>query len=155
MLTLDGLEYALDVREALKVAIAENKPLFIDITGINCVNCRLMEKGTMADPQIRERLRRFVRVQLFVDRVPSIQDRALASELREINTDLQEKWFGDATMPAYAIVPPRADALQNPQFILSRALGLTEVNEFAKFLDTGFAESTRVQAQAGLVGKSH
>jgi thiol:disulfide interchange protein/DsbC/DsbD-like thiol-disulfide interchange protein len=155
VLTHDGLEYALDVREALKVAIAENKPLFIDITGINCVNCRLMEKGTMADPQIRERLRRFVRVQLFVDRVPSIQDRALASELREINTDLQEKWFGDATMPAYAIVPPRADALQNPQFILSRALGLTEVNEFAKFLDTGFAESTRVQAQAGLVGKSH
>jgi thiol:disulfide interchange protein/DsbC/DsbD-like thiol-disulfide interchange protein len=155
VLTHDGLEYALDVREALKVAIAENKPLFIDITGINCVNCRLMEKGTMADPQIRERLRRFVRVQLFVDRVPSIQDRALASELREINTDLQEKWFGDATMPAYAIVPPRADALQNPQYILSRALGLTEVNEFAKFLDTGFAESTRVQAQAGLVGKSH
>src|SRR5262249_33263239 len=85
------LKYALDFERALEFAISENKPLFLDFTGVNCVNCRKMEKGPMSQPPIEERLSRFVRIQLFTDAVP-IFDRTEAERLREFNVRLQEGW---------------------------------------------------------------
>lgn len=151
----DGLQYALDIREALKVAVAEKKPLFLDFTGVNCVNCRLMEKGTLADPQVRERLRRFVRVQVFTDRVPYIRDRDKASEILKFNGQLQRAWYGDVTLPAYAVIAPEAGSLLDPAKILSRTGGIVDVEAFTKFLDEGMAGWNKVghrEQTAGATG---
>jgi thiol:disulfide interchange protein DsbD len=133
-----GLKYALDFERALEHAIAENKPLFLDFTGVNCTNCRYMEKGPMSRPEIEERLSRFVRVQLFMDTVP-IADKTEAARLHEFNVRLQERWFGDVTLPSYVVIPPDRSVLDDPSKILDGFLGKGEEAAFAAFLDRSWS----------------
>jgi len=143
------LKYALDLERALDLAIAEDKPLFLDITGTNCANCRLMEKGPLSQPQIEERLGKFVRVQLFVDSIPSkpVPDREEAKRLRDYNLKLQEHWFGDVTLPSYVVIPPDRAALNDRMKILSTLVGLKDEAAFAQFLDQGLDGWKKIQAR--------
>ena len=43
-------------RPARERAKAENKPVLIDFTGVNCANCRLMEQSVLPRPEVVERL---------------------------------------------------------------------------------------------------
>jgi len=136
----DGLKYALDVDRAFEVAASTKQPLFLDFTGINCVNCRLMEER-MAEPHNRQRLEKFLRVQLYTDNVPELSDRKLVDELLAKNRELQEDWFGDVTLPSYAVVAPEG------RKILASFKGLEQDDgQFAEFLDRGLEEWRKVSA---------
>ncbi|MEO1978969.1 MAG: cytochrome c biogenesis protein CcdA, partial [Fuerstiella sp.] len=39
----DGLQYSLDFDQAVETASSSNQLMFLDFTGVNCMNCRLME----------------------------------------------------------------------------------------------------------------
>jgi thiol:disulfide interchange protein DsbD len=137
----DHLKYLLDFQRGVDVARHENQPLFLDFTGMNCINCRKMEKR-MAAPPIKDRLSKLVRMRLFTDVIPNIQDEALAEKLLENNRQLQAEWFKDTTLPGYAVVTP------DGKTILSRYTGLEQRDgEFAEFLDAGF-QSWRQYAAA-------
>jgi thiol:disulfide interchange protein DsbD len=136
-----GLKYALDFDQARDYAKKHNQPLFLDFTGVNCANCRFMEKGPMSKPDIVERLRKLVRVQLFADNVPTVRDPVQAEMLLEKNRKLQEGWFGSVTLPSYAVVLPDGDT------VLARYEGAERVDgEFAKFLDEGISKWEAKQA---------
>jgi thiol:disulfide interchange protein DsbD len=63
-----GMTTYFDYAEALAVARKLKKPLMIDFTGINCVNCRKMEAEVWSDPEVMRRLKEnFVIVSLYVD----------------------------------------------------------------------------------------
>jgi thiol:disulfide interchange protein DsbD len=63
-----GMTTYFDYTEALAVARKLKKPLLIDFTGINCVNCRKMEAEVWSDPEVMRRLKEnFVIVSLYVD----------------------------------------------------------------------------------------
>jgi thiol:disulfide interchange protein DsbD len=141
-----GLEYALDFEKAFAVAEAENKPVFLDFTGVNCVNCRFMEKGPMAQPEIKDRLSRFVRVQLFTDSVPKITDASERERLRAANVRLQEDWFGDVSLPSYVVIPPDRSVLKDSSKILAALAGKNDESVFAQFLDHGWKNWQQVQA---------
>lgn len=127
----DGLKYALDYDQAREYAQAQNQPMFLDFTGVNCVNCRLMERR-MKKPEYRERLEKFVRVQLYTDNVPTIKDEAEVERLLQQNRKLQEEWFRDVTLPSYAVVSPDGST------VLATMKGLeSEQGMFADFLDSG------------------
>ena len=49
-----GLSGYDSVEAALKAAKAQGKPVFVDITGHGCVNCREMEARVWSDPQVRQ-----------------------------------------------------------------------------------------------------
>lgn len=135
-----GLRFALDVDRAFEVAASTDQPLFLDFTGVNCVNCRLMEER-MSEPQNRKLLESFLRVQLYTDNVPEVPDRELVDKLLERNRELQEEWFGDVTLPAYAVVAPKGKK------ILATFKGLeTEEGQFAEFLDRGLEKWREVSA---------
>jgi len=135
----DGLKYLLDFDRAIAHAKKANQPVFLDFTGVNCINCRLMEKR-MAQPRNHERLKDLVRIQLYTDEIPKVDDPKLAERLLELNRERQEAWFGDTTLPAYAVVTP------DGQQILARFSGLEQrEGDFARFLDEGL---TRWQQQA-------
>jgi len=140
-----NLKYALDLKRALEVAIAEDKPLFLDFTGVNCANCRKMEKGPMSQPAIEERLSRFVLTQLFTDAVP-ISDAAERERLLEFNVRLQGSWFGDISLPSYAVIPPDPDVLKDPSKMLSKLEGYNSEAAFARFLDDGLSGWRKWQA---------
>ena len=127
-----GIWFTLDVDKAISHAQKQGRPLLFDFTGVNCTNCRLMELK-MAQPNIRTRLDKFVLVQLYADKVPSILDRAEVERLLKRNIGLQVEWFGDVSLPSYAVVT------SDGKTILSKYEGLErKEGEFATFLDDGF-----------------
>ena len=128
---LTNEEFEQDFDKAVATASATNRPLFIDFTGVFCPNCRLMEVR-MAQPKNHQRLQNFVQVQIYCDKVPKISDSAEAARLLERNIALEVQWFGDVTLPAYAVVTP------DGKTILTSFLGLeSRDGDFAKFLDEG------------------
>ena len=56
--------------QAKELAAAQKKPILIDFTGVNCANCRLMEKRVLPQPEIVKLLGEFVTIQLYTDFVP-------------------------------------------------------------------------------------
>lgn len=135
-----GVFYSLDVDKAISYAKGLNRPLFFDFTGMNCPNCRLMERK-MAHPKIRSRLDKFVTVQLYADAVPLISERAEARRLIKRNIELQTQWFNDVTLPSYAVVTP------DGKTILSSFFGNEQIDgTFAAFLDAGLKKWDEIQA---------
>ncbi len=128
---LDNEEFELDFDAAVLDATANNVPLFVDFTGVFCTNCRLMEKR-MAKPSNHKRLKHFVQAQLYTDKVPKVTDETEAKRILARNVSLQVDWFGDVTLPSYAIVTP------DGKTILSKFFGLEQRDgDFARFLDEG------------------
>jgi thiol:disulfide interchange protein DsbD len=94
-------------------------------------------------------------VQVFTDRVPYIRDRDKASEILKFNGQLQRAWYGDVTLPAYAVIAPEEGSLLDPAKILSRTGGIVDVDAFTKFLDEGMAGWSRTASKNSLAGRTH
>lgn len=108
----NGMVTYFDYEEALAVARKLKKPLMLDFTGINCVNCRKMEGSVWSDPEVMKRLKEnFVIVSLYVD-VQNIDlqpDEIYYSDalgkkvttLGDKNADLQVKVYKANVQPYY------------------------------------------------------
>jgi len=63
-----GLDAWYDYDQALQASKELHKPIIIDFTGFNCVNCRRMESNVWSDPQVFSRLKNdYILLQLVVD----------------------------------------------------------------------------------------
>ncbi|MEO9070812.1 MAG: cytochrome c biogenesis protein CcdA [Ginsengibacter sp.] len=112
VVTKYGMVTYFDYAEALAVARKVHKPLMLDFTGINCVNCRKMEGQVWSDPEVMQRLKNnFVIVSLYVD-VQNIDlqpadqyySKALNKEITTLgdkNADLQVSVYNANTQPYY------------------------------------------------------
>jgi thiol:disulfide interchange protein len=150
------LLYALDYVKALEYARRNRKPVFLEFTGVNCVNCRKMEQGPLSSPEVIARLKDFVCVQLWCDQVPGVADSTERARLLQQNVALQEGWFEDTTLPAYVVVPPEPDLLKGRPGagILAEKLGYDpNPTQFAKFLNDGLNAWQREQGKT-LIGQS-
>ncbi len=106
-----GMVTYFDYDEALAAARKLKKPLMIDFTGINCVNCRKMESQVWSQPEVMERLKNdFVIVSLFVDVKVDLPEneqyyskylKKQVETLGDKNTDLQVKDYNANTQPYY------------------------------------------------------
>jgi thiol:disulfide interchange protein len=127
------LDYALEFEKATTAAETEQRPMFIDFTGVNCVNCRKMERSVLIDQAVLQRLNQLVRAQLYTDLVPGIRDKHFAEQIIAQNQELQDQLVGDFTLPFYAVVS--ADGKE----VLASFQGLDRSGgeDFIKFLDAG------------------
>ena len=87
---------------ALQKARAENKPVFLNFTGVTCTNCRWMEKNMFPEPEVKKELDRFVLAELFTDREKPDEIRTAD----EKNAERQANQFKSAALPLYAIISP-------------------------------------------------
>jgi len=114
VVTKYGMVTYFDYNEALEVARKLRKPLMLDFTGINCVNCRKMEGQVWSDPQVMQRLKEdFVIASLYVDvhndnvALPQSEQyysKALSQQVETLgdkNADFQVTTFGANTQPYY------------------------------------------------------
>ncbi len=112
VVTRYGMVIYYDYEEALGVAKKLHKPLMLDFTGINCVNCRKMEGQVWSDPAVMKRLKEnFVIVSLYID-VHNIylqkNEQYFSKELNQNietlgdrNVDLQVSKYNANTQPFY------------------------------------------------------
>lgn len=109
----NGMITYFEYKEALEVARKLKKPLMMDFTGINCVNCRKMETQVWSDPEVMKMLKNdFVIASLFVDvhdgvALP-INEQFFSKELGkqiedlgDFNANLQVTKFGSNSQPNY------------------------------------------------------
>ena len=148
------LDYALEFEKAILEAEKSNRPMFVDFTGVNCVNCRKMERSVLVDEAVLLRLDKLVRAQLYTDVVPGIRDESLGVRLRSMNRELQSDLLGDVTLPFYAVIS--ADG----KTVLAQFKGLDSSGgtDFVKFLDHGlksWSELQQTSVAAGVTPAGH
>lgn len=110
-----GLVTYFDYDEALAAAKKLKKPVMLDFTGINCVNCRKMESQVWSKPEVAKLLKEdFIVVSLYCDinRIELPKDQQYFSNdlnsqvttLGNKNADLQASKFGSNSQPFYFYV---------------------------------------------------
>jgi thiol:disulfide interchange protein len=130
-LSHEGLAYALEVDDVVAVAKKHGRPLFIDFTGVNCVNCRTMEKSVLNQPEILDILATVPRAQLYLDKVPTVKDNQEADAILERNRQFCLQLTNGTAMPTYVILSPDGET------VLSGTSGVVSQEKFRLFLDTG------------------
>jgi thiol:disulfide interchange protein len=123
VVTQYGMTTYFDYDEALAVARKVHKPLMLDFTGINCVNCRKMEGQVWSDPEVMKRLKNnFVIVSLYVDvhnidLQPSEEyfSKALDKKITTLgdkNADLQVTQYNANVQPYYFFLDAHENRLE-------------------------------------------
>ncbi|MDM1294046.1 thioredoxin family protein [Sphingobacterium sp. N143] len=119
--TPKGFDPYYDYDQALETAKELQKPVLIDFTGWNCVNCRKMEANVWTDPSVAKLLKEeFVMAELFVDdktELPANEQFVSAYSGKKINSigkknsDFQAATFNSNSQPLYVIVDPNGNVL--------------------------------------------
>ena len=135
-----GLKGFFDLSEAEAYAARVGKPLFIDITGHGCVNCREMEERVWSDPEVLRMLRDdYVIVALYLDDkkivpesdwVTTASGKVLKS-LGKINSNYVLATYGVNAQPYYVLQGRDGEVLAPP-----RGYDL-DAAAFAAFLQRG------------------
>ncbi|MEO6683207.1 MAG: cytochrome c biogenesis protein CcdA [Ginsengibacter sp.] len=142
-----GMTTYFDYEEALAVARKLDKPLMLDFTGINCVNCRKMEGSVWSDPEVMRRLKEdFVIASLYVDvhRDVDLQpdeqyfSPALGKQITDLgdkNADLQVSVYNANTQPYYFFLD------NNEKRLVAEGYGYDpSIRKFIDLLDAAKAE---------------
>ena len=134
-----GLDGYFTLEEGLEAAQATGKPVFVDVTGHGCVNCREMEARVWSDPEVLRRLRdNFVIVALYTDDKTKLPEgRWLTTEagktlktIGSVNSYVARTRFGINAQPNYLILSPEGEILAGP-----RAYNLS-IPGYIAFLDS-------------------
>lgn len=138
-----------DYDKALKYAKEVNKPLFVDFTGWNCVNCRKMEESVWGEPGIIEYLRdSVVIVSLHVDErtdLPKEEQYEADVDGRKFEvTTVGDKWmlmeiknYATASQPFYIMQTPDGKDLNNGSADFQNH---SNPDKFKQWLEDGFKD---------------
>ena len=138
-----GLSGYFTLEEGLEAAKQQNKPVFVDITGHGCVNCREMEQRVWSDPTALSMLRdKFVLVALYTDDKTSLEEADwLTTDTGKVLKDLGRKnsyivrsRFGVNAQPNYVILDN-----DGKQLVPVRGYNLS-IDGFIEFLNSGLSE---------------
>jgi len=145
-----GLDAWYDYAQALQASKDEHKPIFIDFTGFNCVNCRKMEANVWTDARVFNHLKNdFVMLQLVVDdkaALPANEQFVSTYSGKNITTlggkwsDLEASRFNSNSQPLYVLLDSDGNMLKdkNGQEIAPSPADY-DVESYLKFLESGIA----------------
>ena len=136
-----GLNGYFTLEEGLAAAQKSGKPVFVDVTGHGCVNCREMESRVWSDPQVLSMLKNdFVIVALYTDDKQKLdkEDYVTDAETGKVYKDLgransyiaRTKWNVNA-QPNYVLLSPEGEML-----VPVRGYDLS-IDGFVNFLQSG------------------
>ena len=125
--------------EGLAAAKASGKPVFVDVTGHGCTNCREMEARVWSDPEVLRRLRdNFEIVALYTDDKQKLPENEwfttpagkTLKTLGSVNSYIARTRFEVNAQPNYLILSPEGEILAGP-----RGYNLS-IPGFIQFLDS-------------------
>ena len=139
-----------DYDQAIVVSKEAHKPVLIDFTGWNCVNCRQMEQNVFPDPEVLKRLQNeFVMLQLVIDdktELPAAEQFTSTVTKKRITTiggkwlDFEISKYNSNAQPFYVIIDENGQTLVPPQG------AIFDIPEFIKYLDSGISAYKTLQA---------
>ena len=135
---LDGY---FDLEQGLEAAKELGKPVFVDVTGHACVNCREMEQRVWSDPAALDILRNeYVIVALYVDDkhkldendwVTDAETGKVYKDLGRVNSYIAREKFNVNAQPNYVLLSPEGEIL-----VPTHCYDLS-VENFINFLNSG------------------
>ncbi|MGM9740092.1 MAG: protein-disulfide reductase DsbD family protein [Candidatus Cryptobacteroides sp.] len=135
-----GLKGYTSVDDALEAARKSGKPVFVDITGHGCVNCREMEQRVWSATEVLDLLsNKFEIVALYTDdkmKLPedkwvTTENGKVLKDLGRVNSYYVREHFGVNAQPNYTILLPEGE-----QLVPVRGYNL-DVDGFVEFLESG------------------
>ena len=136
-----NLEGYFDLEQGLEAAKEAGKPVFVDVTGHACVNCREMEQRVWSDPAALDILRNeYVIVALYVDDkhklpeedwVTDAQTGKVYKDLGRVNSYIARERFNVNAQPNYVLLSPDGEIL-----VPTHSYDLS-IENFIKFLNSG------------------
>ena len=136
-----GLNGYFDLNEGLAVAKKTGKPVFVDVTGHGCVNCREMESRVWSAPQVLDMLKNdFVIVALYTDDkqkldkadwVTDAESGKVYKDLGRANSYTARTLWNVNAQPNYVLLSPEGEVL-----VPVRGYDLS-VDGFVQFLKSG------------------
>ena len=112
------------LEEGLAAAKTSGKPVFVDVTGHGCTNCREMEARVWSDPEVMRRLREdFEIVALYTDDKLKLPEKEWLvtpagkklKTLGSVNSYIARSRFNVNAQPNYLILSPEGDILAGPR----------------------------------------
>ena len=139
-----GLKGYFDYEQGLACAKKLNKPVFLDVKGHACTNCKVMERNVWSDPEVLKRLQNdYVIIALYVDDnfelpekewVTSTFDGKVKKTIGRKNTDFQITRYGVNAQPYYVLMDYNGNTL-------TPAIGFeSNISNYISFLDKGIEE---------------
>lgn len=135
-----GLKGYHSMEEGYAAAKASGKPVFLDISGLACVNCREMEQRVWSDPKVLSILKNdFVIVVLYTDdktKLPESEWVTTSSgkvlkDRGRVNAWFVRENFGVSAQPNYVLLSP-----DGKQLAPIRGYN-TDIDGFVEFLNSG------------------
>ena len=122
------LEGHFDFEEAVEDAKRQNKPIFVDVTGHACNNCREMETMVWSNDRVLPMLREdFVICALYVDDMTKIEG---GKRLGSVNAAFAQERWGVNAQPGYILLSPDGET------VLAGPRGYdTDIDKFVEFLN--------------------
>lgn len=135
-----GLTGYHSMEEGYAAAKASGKPVFLDISGLACVNCREMEQRVWSDPKVLSILKNdFVIVVLYTDDKTKLPEREwvttssgkVLKDRGRVNAWFVRENFGVSAQPNYVLLSP-----DGKQLAPIRGYN-TDIDGFVEFLNSG------------------
>ena len=128
------------IEDGLAASAREGKPVFVDITGHGCVNCREMEQRVWSDPRVLRILRDdYIIVALYTDDKTkldkddwvTLENGRVLKDIGRVNSYIVRERFGVNAQPNYALLDGEGE-------LLSPVRGYNlDVEAFVDFLRSG------------------
>ncbi len=141
-----GLKGYSTIEAGLVASAREGKPVFVDITGHGCVNCREMEARVWSDPKVLEIMKNdYVMVALHTDDKTKLEEKdwvtldngKVLKDLGRKNSYIVRTRFNVNAQPNYALLGTDGDLL-----VPIRGYNL-DVDGFVEFLQSGLEAFNR------------
>jgi thiol:disulfide interchange protein DsbD len=136
-----GLSGYFKLEEGLEAAKIAGKPVFVDVTGHGCVNCREMESRVWSDPRVLEMLKNdYIIVALYTDdktklaeedQITDAQNGKVYKDLGRANSYIARTLWDVNAQPNYVLLSPEGEVL-----VPVRGYDLS-VEGFINFLQSG------------------
>lgn len=135
-----GLTGYHSMEEGYAAAKASGKPVFLDISGLACVNCREMEQRVWSDPKVLSMLKNdFVIVVLYTDDKTKLPENKwvttssgkVLKDRGRVNAWFVRENFGVSAQPNYVLLSP-----DGKQLAPIRGYN-TDIDGFVEFLNSG------------------
>jgi thiol:disulfide interchange protein len=142
----NGLRWTADLPQAVAQARAGGKKVFVDFTGVTCVNCKINEREIFSRPDVRELFKHYQLVQMYTDVVPvEFYSRKTTGEQQEAdaaaNLQFQRRKFGNEQLPLYVILDPQSDGKVVTLAVYDEGK-INQVDKFVAFLQKPLAPDT-------------
>ena len=136
-----GLQGYFDLEEGLEAAKKAGKPVFVDVTGHGCVNCREMESRVWSAPQVLDMLKNdFIIVALYTDDKQKLDKKDWVTDpetgktykdLGRVNSYTARTNWNVNAQPNYILLSPEGEML-----VPVRGYDLS-IDGFVNFLQSG------------------